>query len=512
MAGEERLPPEVHHGAGFGRPPPDVRRQRFEASHETGRRRQRGPVGLTGQRHEPRRGRRSELGDVEVELAVHDRKATLRSSWRRHRLPSRHSLRCECWRRRPTAATRYSECWMGRRCSLSTSAPPTTCSSTFHPGFHASSLVSPPDRSARRQLVSTWPSRWASSASAPAGWVMVTDVEAEVESLDKQIRGSPQAAVVLAQVLRVAEDLGPLDALVAESLAYSTLQGGPGFASWLGNRRSGQSVERSEPEASVLVDRDDDRLTVTLSRPHVRNAVNGRMRDELCGALAIACADPSIRSVDLRGAGTAFSSGGDLDEFGSLPDPTTGHLARTSRSPARLLATIADRATAHVHGACVGAGIELAAFAAPGRGCARRSVPPAGDRPRPHPGCGGNGQHQPSYRTPTDSLVGAARRVHRRDHGTRVGPRRHGHGWALSCLASAGRPSGAGCDHLKAGRTSRSKRCRLDHARSIGIPPHIGWKNANGNGEFRCSSTNCSGVSTRYPPDWRRSSTSETGR
>ena len=201
------------------------------------------------------------------------------------------------------------------------------------------------------------------SASAPAGWVMVTDVEAEVESLDKQIRGSPQAAVVLAQVLRVAEDLGPLDALVAESLAYSTLQGGPGFASWLGNRRSGQSEERSEPEASVLVDRDDDRLTVTLSRPHVRNAVNGRMRDELCGALAIACADPSIRSVDLRGAGTAFSSGGDLDEFGSLPDPTTGHLARTSRSPARLLATIADRATAHVHGACVGAGIELAAFA-----------------------------------------------------------------------------------------------------------------------------------------------------
>jgi enoyl-CoA hydratase/carnithine racemase len=68
--------------------------------------------------------------------------------------------------------------------------------------------------------------------------------------------------------------------------------------------------------------------------------------------------------VELRGAGPDFSSGGDLDTFGTLPDPATAHVVRTARSPARLLAHLATPVTAHVHGACVGAGIELAAFAA----------------------------------------------------------------------------------------------------------------------------------------------------
>jgi enoyl-CoA hydratase/carnithine racemase len=42
----------------------------------------------------------------------------------------------------------------------------------------------------------------------------------------------------------------------------------------------------------------------------------------------------------------------------------TAHLVRTVRSPARLLAGLGPRLIVHLHGACVGAGIELAAFAA----------------------------------------------------------------------------------------------------------------------------------------------------
>ncbi len=113
----------------------------------------------------------------------------------------------------------------------------------------------------------------------------------------------------------------------------------------------------------MLVERYGDRVVVTLNRPHVRNAVNTRIRDALSDALAIVCADPSITRLELHGAGPDFSSGGDLDEFGSLPDPVTAHLARTSRSPARLLAGLGERATAHLHGSCIGAGVELAAFA-----------------------------------------------------------------------------------------------------------------------------------------------------
>jgi enoyl-CoA hydratase/carnithine racemase len=67
--------------------------------------------------------------------------------------------------------------------------------------------------------------------------------------------------------------------------------------------------------------------------------------------------------VLLDGAGPSFCSGGDLREFGTLPDPATAHLTRLTRSPARLLAMLAGRTEVRLHGSCMGAGIELAAFA-----------------------------------------------------------------------------------------------------------------------------------------------------
>ena len=73
--------------------------------------------------------------------------------------------------------------------------------------------------------------------------------------------------------------------------------------------------------------------------------------------------DPSIRRVVITGAGPSFCSGGDLDEFGTLPDPATAHAIRSTRNPARLVAACADRLRFEVHGACVGAGVELPAFA-----------------------------------------------------------------------------------------------------------------------------------------------------
>ena len=48
--------------------------------------------------------------------------------------------------------------------------------------------------------------------------------------------------------------------------------------------------------------------------------------------------------------------------LGTFPDPETAHAVRLERLPARALAAVADRVTAQVHGTCVGAGVELAAF------------------------------------------------------------------------------------------------------------------------------------------------------
>jgi enoyl-CoA hydratase/carnithine racemase len=88
------------------------------------------------------------------------------------------------------------------------------------------------------------------------------------------------------------------------------------------------------------------------------------MRDELVTLLQVAAADPTVTSIALTGAGPSFCSGGDLSEFGSVPDPVSAHLIRTTRSVAPWLARCASRTTAVVHGACVGAGTELPAFVA----------------------------------------------------------------------------------------------------------------------------------------------------
>jgi enoyl-CoA hydratase/carnithine racemase len=87
------------------------------------------------------------------------------------------------------------------------------------------------------------------------------------------------------------------------------------------------------------------------------------MRDALVEALQLALVDSSIQEVVLRGEGDSFCSGGDLDEFGSLSNPAEAHAIRSTRSPAMLMTRLADRIRAEVHGACLGAGIELPAFA-----------------------------------------------------------------------------------------------------------------------------------------------------
>jgi enoyl-CoA hydratase/carnithine racemase len=94
----------------------------------------------------------------------------------------------------------------------------------------------------------------------------------------------------------------------------------------------------------------------------VHNAFGRRVRDELADALTVALADAATE-VLLAGDGPSFCSGGDLDEFGTFTSPPAAHVVRLTRSPARLMAALADRVTVHLHGACMGAGIELPAFA-----------------------------------------------------------------------------------------------------------------------------------------------------
>jgi hypothetical protein len=184
----------------------------------------------------------------------------------------------------------------------------------------------------------------------------------QLPSILDTLRLAPLASQALVQLLRMQQRLDVGSGLVAESLVYSTLQSGPEFQRWLRERRAPR--EWAAPlRPAVRVEREGARLLVTLDRPEKHNAFSVEMRDGIAEALRVVIADASIERVELRGQGPSFSSGGDLDEFGTLPDPATAHAIRSARHPARLLAACAGRVRVFLHGACVGAGIELPAFA-----------------------------------------------------------------------------------------------------------------------------------------------------
>jgi hypothetical protein len=175
------------------------------------------------------------------------------------------------------------------------------------------------------------------------------------------VNSHPIASTAFVQLLRHSEGSNVHEALIAESSVYSMLQSGAEFAEW----RSRHSVKPISTcsDAAVGVSRDADRLLLELNRPDRANAYSAAMRDALCEGLDIAIADDSISTVEIRGRGSDFSAGGDLDEFGTTPDPATAHLIRSTRHAGRSIAAIADRVTVRVQGACIGAGIELPAFA-----------------------------------------------------------------------------------------------------------------------------------------------------
>jgi enoyl-CoA hydratase/carnithine racemase len=192
--------------------------------------------------------------------------------------------------------------------------------------------------------------------------VGVNDLDAALAELHAVVAGNVHAAIVLGQVLRLSEDLPVPQAIDVESLAYSTLLGTPGFRRWL-EQRGPRPLPPPAAQEAVLVRREAERLLITLNRPERRNAYGAQVRDGLVEALRLAIADDTITAIVLDGAGPSFSAGGDLDEFGTTPDLATAHLIRTRAGAGRLVAQLADRIEVQVHGSCVGAGIEVPAFA-----------------------------------------------------------------------------------------------------------------------------------------------------
>ena len=182
------------------------------------------------------------------------------------------------------------------------------------------------------------------------------DVDALAEAVLAHSHAAATATLLLRHLPRE-----PLAAFHAESAAYATLQAGPEHQAWLADQ--GRRV-RTDDAPRVRIDTDsdtDDTVTITLTRPRLHNLLDRQGRDELADAFRTVALFGDDVAIRWRADGPSFCAGGDPAEFGSVADPPSAHLIRAAASPAPALAAIRDRVQVDVHGACVGAGVELAA-------------------------------------------------------------------------------------------------------------------------------------------------------
>jgi len=127
-------------------------------------------------------------------------------------------------------------------------------------------------------------------------------------------------------------------------------------------RRSRRVTRRPEPAWNAVgLGRDRAGIvTLTLNRPEVLNAYNTVMRDEVFAALGLVADDPSVRVLVVQGAGRAFSTGGDLSEFGMAPSPVRAREIRQVRDVWGRWLRLPCISIAAVHGLAVGGGLEMA--------------------------------------------------------------------------------------------------------------------------------------------------------
>lgn len=102
--------------------------------------------------------------------------------------------------------------------------------------------------------------------------------------------------------------------------------------------------------------------TLTLNRPQVRNAMNGRMLDELRQTFEAVNLDTSVRVLVLRGLGPVFCAGGDLRDLFTDTNPVTirNLLSHRIRPLSHALLTLDKPVVCALHGAVAGAGLVLA--------------------------------------------------------------------------------------------------------------------------------------------------------
>ena len=102
--------------------------------------------------------------------------------------------------------------------------------------------------------------------------------------------------------------------------------------------------------------------TIALNRPHVMNAMDGEMMQQLRPVAEAVEKDPTVRVVVLRGEGAAFMAGGDVAVFHQRLDELPELIVtwgREMHAAFLALRRMGKPVLASVHGAVAGAGFSL---------------------------------------------------------------------------------------------------------------------------------------------------------
>ena len=114
--------------------------------------------------------------------------------------------------------------------------------------------------------------------------------------------------------------------------------------------------------ATLIEERADSVLRLTLNRPEARNALSIGLMKTLLDALGRAAKDPAIRVVVIAGAGPAFCAGHDLRELRADPKRETyEHVFALCSELMLTIVRLPKPVIAEVHGVATAAGCQLVA-------------------------------------------------------------------------------------------------------------------------------------------------------
>ena len=107
----------------------------------------------------------------------------------------------------------------------------------------------------------------------------------------------------------------------------------------------------------VLVEIEPPVATLTLNRPHKRNAVRHSMWAAIDAEVTALASDPEVGVLVVRGAGEHFCAGADISELTNGPG---GEYARVNWAAEEALARFPVPTVAVIRGNCVGGGVSIA--------------------------------------------------------------------------------------------------------------------------------------------------------